>query len=1045
MIWAARHPIAVVSLFTVLALAGGLSIPMLPVELLPSLSYPRLIIRTTFGSAAPEEVETLITRPVESAVGTVAGLRGITSLSTEGVSTVTLRFDWGARMSLAAAEVREKLDGITEALPRDIKPPFVLHYDPSDEPVLVVAFHASGNAADLRVRAETLIKPELEALPGVATVRVSGGNVQEIQVLVDKGRLVAHNIDLKMICSQIENANINFPGGKIVQGPVELPLRTVGRFASLTQIAELPVAYGTFGGPIRIGDIAEVKEAPSDRTSISRFNGKPAVLLSVIKEPSANAVNLSKLIRGKVQAIRRSSAQASELDVVQDQGPFVEEALHDLRDNLILGSILAAVVLMVGLRNVLHAGLIVISIPISVVATLAFMAAGGVTLNFMSIGGLAIGVGMLVDASIVVMESIHRHSLRTADILEAVQTGISEVSSSVISGAMTSIVVLIPIFFMTGLAQRLFRDFAFTMGCSHLLSLITALFLLPALVVLTHAVQRKKVKPGPSRIQLMYQRRLPLVLKHKGKIIGVSALILAVSVVSLERLGFELLPNLETDQFTVRLVLPPDSSIEAVEKAVRAVEAKLKHNRDVVAFITEAGTDSKNESTVIQKIEKCNEAKIGVKLRAGGGSELRENVITYLRTQINQIPGITLEFELNRSMLSKALGGSENTQLLQIIGEDLWKLTELANLLSDRLKGAKCVTDVACDGNVWTNQIQVIVDRYRSAARGLSVQGAAEAVQTAVEGKIVGKLIRGDKESDIRVRLRQEDRVNFDDLKQLPLRSGRGLDNWQAVRRQEPDDHERSDMQKTEELDETVPLGLIAEFIAGQGPREILRSERHRVINVHGNVVGAFSKAQEEALEKTVSLKVPQGYEIQPSPERFEIVGSLRSLMLALFIALMLTYAVMAIQFESIRWPFVILLTIPLTVVGPALMLNLYQIPINVLVLIGAVVLVGIVVNNGILMVAYINQLRSQKLPMKAAIIQGCKVRLQPVLMSTATNVLGVLPVCFGWGSGAALRKALALTVASGLIASLVFTLFLVPVIYELAAGRNPDTASDPK
>ena len=436
----------------------------------------------------------------------------------------------------------------------------------------------------------------------------------------------------------------------------------MGRFTSLKQIRELPLGYGSSGGPIRIGDVAEVREAPTDRTSINRFNGKPAILLSIIKEPSANSVQLSRLVRDKVQTVRDSLTSGTELAIAEDQGPFIKDALHDLRDNVILGSILATVVLLAGLRNALHAGLIMISIPVSVVATLAFMAAGGITLNFMSIGGLAIGVGMLVDASIVVMESIHRHSLRTTDILNAVQTGVREVRASVVSGAMTSVVVLIPILFMTGLAQRLFRDFAFTMGCSHLISLITALFLLPALVVLTHSRDRKAGIPGPSRIQGLYERWLPWALDRKSKIIGACVITLLLSALGLARLGFEMLPNLDANQFTLRLILPPDSSIEAVEKVVDAVEANLKALPEVAAFVTEAGVDAKADTGVSQKSEKPNEARIAVKLRPGGSHDLRDRVVAQLRAQCAHLRELTSEFQLNQSLLSRALGGSENTQ-----------------------------------------------------------------------------------------------------------------------------------------------------------------------------------------------------------------------------------------------------------------------------------------------------------------------------------------------------------------------------------------------
>jgi len=1021
-----RHPIAIVSLFTILILGGLLSWPFLPVELLPSLTYPRLVIRTTFGDAAPEEVETLITRPVESALGTVVGLRAMTSVSTEGTSTVTLRFDWGSKMSLAATEVREKLDSITEALPRDVKPPLVMHYDPSEDPIVTLALFGSGDPATTRLLAESVIKTELETLSGVATVRLSGGYVPEIQVLVDRGRLAAHGQDLKSVSDGIEAGNINFPGGKIQRGPVEMPVRTVGRFTSLEQLRELPISTGSTGGLIRLEDVARVQEAAAEKTGISRYNGEPAVLLSILKEPAANIVDVSRRLRAKVESVRKSLPQGTDLVVADDQGPFIEEALSDLRNHAVLGGVLALGVLLLGLRNVGSAALIVVSIPVSVVVTMGFMALAGITINFMSIGGLAIGIGMLVDASIVVLESIHRHSLKTDDMLEAVDAGVNEVSASVISGQVTSVVVLVPILFMTGLAQKLFRDFAYTMGCSHVISLFTALFLLPALVVLTQSPSRRRGQGDASSIQEIYGRLLPWTLDNKAFVVGGCAVVLLASFLGLGRLGFELLPSLDYDQFNMRLTLPPDASIQAVERAVDAAEGNLKQIPEVAAFVTEAGANPLSDTTGGQKVAKSNEANIVVRLRPDRAAHLRDSVVAQLRAKAEGIPGAKTDFMLSQGFLSKALGGSENTQLLRVVGDDPATLANLGNRLVERLKGDVHLTDVGCLGGVWTNQIQVIVDRYKASARGLSVKEIAETIHTAVEGKTAGKFIQEDRETDIRVKLRPGDRENVEDLKELPLRLPRqsGEEERQAMGAQQP-----------ETLYQAIPLSQVSDLVSGRGPREILRTDRRRNVIVNANVVGeAFSKGEERARALASSEQLPQGYEIQSGAERFELMGSLESLTLALLVALMLTYAVMAVQFESIRWPFVIMLTIPMTVAGPALVLNLVNSPISVLVLIGGVVLIGVVVNNGILMVSYINELRRRGLPRKRAIVEGCKVRLHPILMSTGTNVLGVLPVCLGWGSGAALRKTLALTVASGLTASLVFTLFLAPVFYDLAS-----------
>jgi len=1032
MSWAYRHPVAIVSLFTILVLGGLLSLPLLPVELLPSLAYPTLVVRTTFGDAAPEEVETLITRPVESALGGVTGLRSMTSASTEGISLVTLRFDWGTNMSLAAAEVREKLDTITEQLPRDVKPPLVSHYDPADEPVVTLAVVGDDAPEVLRRRAETVIKPDLETVAGVAAVRISGGSVPEIQVLVDRARLAAHALDLSTVVERIAAANINFPGGKIVTGGMDLPLRTVGRFRDLDQIRRLPVGHSPTAGTVRIEDIAEVKESTAERTSLSRYNGRSSVLLSIIKEPAANIVEVSRKVHEKVEGIQRSLPEGTRVLIADDQGPFIEQALKDLRSDVLWGSALALIVLFVGLRNTSSALLIVVSIPVSIVATMAFMAMGKVSFNFMSIGGLAVGVGMMVDASIVVLESIHRHSLRQRDLLAAVESGVAEVNASVISGTVTTVVVLIPILFMTGLAQRLFRDFAFTLGISLVISLLTALLLLPALVILTRSRGRYGEEGKASLVQSVYARCLGWALDHRTAVVGACLAVLVLSSWGLTRTGFQLLPELDEDQFTMRLILPPDANIQAVETAVDASEALLKDRPEVQAYVTDAGVDPKVELTSVQKVAKPNEARILVTLKPGSYERGdREKVIKALRSSADRVTGARVEFLSSQSFLSRALGTMEGTQLLRLVGDDLTTLGGFADELVMRLTGDEHLKDVTSQGNVWTNQLQVNVDRYQAAARGLSVRDIAQALQTAVEGRIAGKFIREEKETDIRVRLRPEDRTSRDDLNLLPLRLGRrqGAMEQPALARSNPGG---------EDDDRVALLEQVATLDPGRGPREILRTDRRRNVTINANVVGAaFSKGEEKASAAAAALQLPSGYEVQAGMERLELMSSMASLSLALLVAAMLTYAVMAVQFESVRWPFIIMLVAPMTIAGPTLIFNLLGIPINVLVLIGAVVLIGVVVNNGILLVDYTLTVERSGLPRRDAIIEACRVRLHPILMSTGTTVFGVLPLCFSWGKGAALRTSLALTVNAGLIASLFFTLFLVPVLYSLAAGKS--------
>jgi HAE1 family hydrophobic/amphiphilic exporter-1 len=1029
MSWPLRHPIAVIPLFAMVVIAGLISWPSLPVQLLPNLTYPSLVVLTSYGEAAPEEVDTLVTRPIEATVSTVKGLRSLNSVSTNGTSTITLRFDWGTAMSSASAEVREKLDLITGDLPREVKLPIVMHYNPANAPTVVLALSGFKDLKRLRVTAETEVVPELERLPGVAAVRVRGGLVPEIQILADRGRLAAHDIGLEELFNHVKNANVNFPGGKMARGPVEFSLRTVGRFKSLEDMEQVPLGTSTKGGLVRVKDVARILKTYKDKTGISSINGNPAVLLNIIKEPEANTVKVSRGIRAQVAQLKRSLPDGMHFEIAMDQGPFIEEALRNLRDMVLIGSTLAFLVLLVGLRRVRSSVLVMISIPVSVFSTFGLMALFGVSVNFMSVGGLALGVGMLVDSSIVVLESIHRNRRSEADLLIAAEKGLNEVKTSVISGTVTTIVVLVPIMFMTGLGQRLFRDLAFTLSASLLVSLLVSLVLLPALVMLTDWGRLKVEEPTGSESFLTktYGRAVGGCLRHSVLVLGLSVLVFIASVCMIVRAGFEVLPTVDRGRFMVHVVLPPDTNIETLENAVAQAENRIKRVPGVADLFSEAGGESGDNGAETTEIVNPNEARITVSVEQGRETDrVREQIIKAVRSSFAGNPAVQVDPAPRESFLEKSLGVTGSPEILRITGDDLVTLSELADLLKGTLAGIDTLRDVRSEGNVWVEQKRVVVDRYKAAAYKLTNMDIAGQVRTAVEGSVAGKFLEDGRETDIRVRLNPADVGDTEALKHI-----RVLPPGSTESSRKTTEHEVDTQIKT------IPLYQVAGIESGRGPRKILRSERRRNIVIRANVKGgAFSKAQEQAQKAAQSLVLPDGYEILPGFESFQLVSSMRSLAIALALAVMLVYMVLVIHFESFRWPLVILMTIPLTIWGPALVVTVKDMPVSLLVVIGALVLVGIVVNNAILIATYVQQLRSRIPDFRRALIQGASLRLKPILMSTFTTVMGALPICFGLG-GTALAVPLALTVISGLMASLVMTLFVVPVLLDLCSGTE--------
>jgi HAE1 family hydrophobic/amphiphilic exporter-1 len=970
------------------------------------------MVVSSFANASAEEVETLLTRPVEDAVATVAGLLAMTSVSAEGVSSVQLRFAWGTNMSMAAAEVREKLDLIADEFPREAKLPIVIQYDPTDTPIVTLAFTGALPLTELYTFSKTVLKPDLETINGLATVRVSGGLVPEIHVLVDPSRLFAHSLDFRVVAQALEAANINFPGGSLIKETIELPVRTVGRFKSIEEISLVPLGPGGLGGAVQIKDVAEVVPSHADQTSFCRVNGQPAVLLGIIKEPTANTVEVSRRLMQKLEVLRERLPNRTLLDVVDDDAPFIERSLADLRNDILWGSLLAFLVLLLFLRNVYSSISIMLAIPVSVIATFGLMSFFGVTVNIMSIGGMALGVGMLLDCSIVVLESLDRWYIKTREMLGAAARALAEVGASVTSGTFTTLAVLVPILFMTGMAQRLFRDFAFTMASCLILSLLVSILLLPAILLLSRTyqtLQLARTTKTPT-IESMYRKAVSFVLRHEAAVLATWIILVVGSVLAIYRAGFELLPNIDVGRFTMQVTLPPATNIETLDKALRLIETIIGGQEHVGSYVVEAGTEqSKGGLEASQETGRPNEARIRVKLRPDSTKAISVNtIIETLRKKTSDLTDVKLDFFMDQGPLARILGAKGSPEVLHIMGDDLQKLKECADKVTDALKGRPWVTDLYCDGDVWTQNMRVTVDRFKAASEGISVDNIAQAVRTAIEGKVVGKFISEDKELDIRVRLKTKDMTTTDDLNNLPIKGG----------------------QRAVSL-----LGGIAEILVGKGPREILRTDKRRTIVVHANVKGvAAGTGAKSVLDIAKEQTLGSGFEVRQGSAQFEVMESLGSLSTSICLAAMMVYAILVIQFESLLWPLVVFTAVPVSIIGPAIALTLTGTSVNVMVLIGAVVLIGIVVNMAILMVATINDLRLREKNLTNAIVEGSAIRLRPILMTTITTVFGALPLCIFSGPADQLNKPLALTVVGGLLASAAFKLLGLPVVYQIAA-----------
>lgn len=1004
-----RHPVAVIALFSTLALSGAIISSYLPVELLPNLKYPRLVVVTTMENTTAEEIETMITRPVEDAVGAVMGLKAMKSVSGEGISSVYLQFDWGASLSACATEVREKLDLVADEIPKEGKQPIVLQYDPTDTPILTLALISGDSSRNLRQIAKTVVKNQLETVSGVAAVRLSGGEEPEVQVLVDRSRMAAHQLDLKAIAERLENANINFPGGKIHQGSIELPVRTVGRFSNLDQARETPLWKGSTGSSaIKVKDVAEVRKGARDRSSINRFQGNPVVLLGIIKESNANSIDVSSKIHSRIPEIVRRLPESVSLVVVDDEAPFLTTTLGDLKKDILLGSVLAFVALFIGLRRIRSAFLVMLSIPVSVMSTFALMALFGIKLNVMSIAGLALGVGMLVDGSIVVLEAIDRKMSEARTTLDAAVLALKEVSTSVTTGTITTLIALLPITIISGLSQRIFRDFVFTISASLMISLMVAIVLLPCIVVwkmkpsgFSNAFQRSN-----ENVKRSYAHVLDRVLKRPQRVILVSCGVFVLSLLVVSQFGFELTPALNVGEFAIKIELPSNSGVEELGRKVDSIEGWIKNRPEVESFTTVGGVEQSTGGTDPAQLSgKPNHAKITVKIKPDSPqffdpSKLLEGI----RSHALSLTDAKIDFVFRQGPLSRILGGSEIPELIRIFGNDLEQLKLVCENSQNILAQSPHLRDVKVEGSSMTRQIQVKVDRNKAASRGISVEDVGKTVRAGVEGKTVGKFVEADQECDIRVRLNEKDRRSLEDLRNVPVLSSK---------------------------DEMSLLGSFSEFISRDGPREIIRNDRRRSATIHANPAGlSLSGAEAEARSLLTAVNLSGDLQIGAGSDRSELVSSLGTLTSVILLSALLVYVTLVVQFESFVWPLVIFAAMPVTLVGPAVAGMFSSWTINILNLVGMVTLIGIVANNSILIVAFVNSLRAQGLDSYSAILGGCSTRLRPILMTSATTICGALPLCLDFSGAAPLNRPLAITVVSGLVASSLFTLILVPAVY---------------
>jgi hydrophobic/amphiphilic exporter-1 (mainly G- bacteria), HAE1 family len=1051
------RPVAVSMAFLAVLVFGFVSYSRLQVDLLPDLSFPTITVETEYAGVGPREIETLISRPLEEAVSVVQGIQQVTSRSRPGRSDITLQFRWGTDMDFAAMDIRERLDLMN--LPAQAGRPTLARYDPASEPVVRFAL-ISERPLDPRVDAdrqelialrwlaEEQVRRSLEGIEGVAAVRITGGLEEEILVEVDEGRLAALGIPFLQVVSRLAAENINLAGGILEEGDAQYVVRTVNEFVEVDEM--LPVVVGMAGGePVLLGDVARVRREGAERETISLVNGREAVEIAVLRESGANIVALSRVVRERMQSIQGDLPPGISTTLVTDQAVFIERAVNDVRLAGILGGIFAMIVLLLFLRHLPTTLIVATAIPISVIATFVLMFSRDITLNIMSLGGLALGIGMLVDSAIVVLESIAREREGGLGAGEAARFGTDRVGRAVVASTLTTVAVFIPIVFVEGIAGQLFGDQAWTVSFALLSSLVVALTLIPMLAARGQGVRARTGEAGkaPSRpgrvgeavaqgagglirgvrgvgggsgrllgpigrgfdrgyqaVERNYPVWLKGLLARPILVLGSAAVVLALGLALIPRVGVSLVPELSQGELVVELEAAPGTSLIRMEELARSAEALVLQRPEVREVFTNIGVRGGAGTLGRTGERQRHAATLLVRLDRVGRAE--DQIAVALLGSLSDLPG--LQVRVDRPRLFTVNAPVE----VEVRGFELALLDQVATDVRQTLRGLPGISGVEEERRQGIPEIAIRFDRDRLARQGLTVGSAAEAVQARVGGATATEFAERDRDLSVLVRAQQEQRASLEDLRNLRLETPGGG---------------------------SISLGSVAELDFQSGPTEIVRRGGSRVTLVEARPSGTDLAGAIARIERALTgIQTPEGINIAVAGQSRDLQESVRSMQLALLLAIFLVYLVMASQFESFRLPGVILVSVPLALPGALAALWITGNSISVVALIGMVMLVGIVVNNAIVLVDYVNLLRREEgYALDEALLVAGRVRLRPILISTITTVLGLLPLALIPGEGSELRVPLAVPVIGGLILSTLLTLIVIPVLYRLFELRG--------
>lgn len=1007
---AVKRPVTVVMLTLMVIVLGIISLSKLQVDLFPEIQVPVTVVSTQYSGVGSKEIENLVTKPLEETLGRVNSIKGIQSFSSEGQSLIVIEFDYGIDMDFAALEVREKVDLIKGFLPEDASDPMVIRIDPNSMPIMGLSLEGDKDLASLQRVAEDIIKPKLERLSGVASVSISGGYQEEIEIILNQDNLNGYGLDMNTMTNILRGENINLPAGVVTKGKQELSIRGVGEFESIDDIKNLPIALPT-GGVIRLKDVGDVKRTYKDVASIVKTNGEPSINLSIQKQSGKNIVRVADRLNKAIDSLKAEYPDMK-INVVYDQSAFIKSSIDGVMKNAVVGGILAVIILYLFLRNIRTTLIIGTAIPISIIGTFVLIYFNNITLNMMTIGGLALGVGMLVDNAIVVLENIYRFRQEGHSRVESAILGAKEVSMAVTASTLTTIAVFMPMVFVGGVTSALFKEFALTVTMSLLASLIVSLTLIPMLcskyLRKEDEIKKRKIfngiyrifDKGFDRLSRRYGKILRWALKYRKTVIVIGMATFIVSLGLIGVVGMEFFPTSDEGRFNINIELPIGSELIETEGVITELETTLFNIPEVVTVFSTIG--STNGSLI--DLDTTNVGVIDVVLTSVTERDRGiEEIISEVRNNIKDIPGAKIEVKA----ISQGFGPGGSAPIsVKIMGDDLDKLKDISLDFKDIIGGVEGTTEVKSGFEDGIPELQIKVDRDIASQYGLSAGSISTAVKNKISGMVATKYKIDGNEIDIVLKGEEVYKSSIANLKQTPIKTPTGV---------------------------TVTLGQVVSMDIGFGPVTIIRDDQVRTVSVTAFLdnrdLGSVVKDINSDLE---AYNMPYGYTYDIGGQSQDMMEAFKDLFLALILAVILVYMVIASQFESLIHPFTIMFSVPLALSGGIIGLFVTGRLLSVPSFIGVIMLSGIVVNNAIVLVDYINTRRKTGESMEEAILNAGPIRLRPILMTTLTTVIGLIPLALGIGEGAETQAPMATVVIGGLLLSTLLTLVFIPVLYTV-------------